>query len=128
MASVMLSFENVKLQAALRQQQHAASCAGAAHEAQQERPSCVKPRPGSMLIKDAVGHDALYGLTKANHLISQLPLRPAGSAREQAGAQTSDPYEIGGLTPVLNRRLIMCIDLLWMGALCLVLKQAATAL
>ena len=57
-----------------------------------------------------------------------MSLSSGSNAREQAGAQTSHPYETVGLTTASNRRLIMGNDLLHMSALCLALKRAAAPL
>ena len=57
-----------------------------------------------------------------------MSLSSVPNARDQAGAQTSHPYENVGLTTASNRPLIMGNDLLHMSALCLALKRTAARL
>ena len=99
-----------------------------AHEAQQEGPPCVKPWPLRKLPEDDVRRDALPELAELTKESPSMPLSSGPSAREQAGAQTSHPYETVGLTTASNRRLIMVKDLLHMCALCLALKRVAAPL
>ena len=102
-----------------------------AHEAKHHGPPAVQPRPFCRLPENDVGRDALAELTEIaeeGKLDVLHVFQLWDKAREQAGAQTSHPYETVGRTTASKRRLIMGKDLSHIRALCLADKRAAAPL